>query len=329
MKRNALLLFPLLGACALDNLEVHDEAITLPPTKVCAPPNTTLHEAEDYTTLATLHQEFLNGGARLISATMQGTVPSSSDSATPMQGLRIYCTGPETRMIQTTENAIRGAGALSTKAELTITGPGSWDCELGGITVHKGADLALDSSQTCISSTVSDAQDWPHWPADTDIVGLGQRIRELHGTYVFTHDWTLAPDVATFGVRANMELTDIDSDASGTSIATCMDSTADRDASAFARLYVQAQQRSTTGYCGPRVYGPEIQVPISPQSHHKKVYPKLDNVPVSNALGCLPTFEVKVFVQAMGGGNALCFHAARYSNMVVVPQSYDGPVIGP
>lgn len=306
-------------------VEITEQDVVLPATKVCAQ-DVVLHPTSDYVALASLHQDFPNGGARLISATMLGTVTSSSGSASPMQGLRISCVGPENRMIQTTENAIKGGGSLATKASLTITGPGSWDCTLGGITMHTGAALAITGSETCLSSAVSDAQDWPHWPADSANVGDGQRVRAGYSTYVLKHDYALASDVATFGVRGNIELTDITGDASGTNIAECMDSTADPTAPAYPRLYISAQQKSTTGYCGSRVVGPYLNTTISAKSHHKKVYPVLDNVPVSNALGCLPTFEVKVMVSALAGGNALCFHAARYSNVVVVPQSYDGPV---
>ena len=56
-------------------------------------------------------------------------------------------------------------------------------------------------------------------------------------------------------------------------------------------------------------------------NHHQKVFPVINNVPVSHEPGCLPTFETKVYIATRSGGNDVCFHAANYSNVYVFPQS--------
>lgn len=285
--------------------------------------DTSVHVDDGVVTLFTRTYEVTAGAPLLMSADLTGSVAASSGSSNPMQGLYIQCSGPVTERIQTTQNAVRGQGAITTKAHLALTVPGTYSCSLQTSTTHDGA--RLDISRACLYASATAAQDWPNYPADSTAVGRGIRIYKGDPQYVLRHDYDLDASTSRLAIRADIELTDIEEYASGIGdpppgdpILLCEELPYTPEGPATARVRVEATQRAVGGWCGATAKGPNVDTVISARTHHQKIYAGLD-LPISRASGCLPRVNVKVYVSALGTGNDLCFHASRYSNTYIYP----------
>jgi hypothetical protein len=291
-------------------------------TRICVS-NTSVTIDEGTKTLATGTYHVASGAPLLLEAVLTARATSSPH---PMQGLYIDCTGPVAEHINTTQNAFLGEGAITTRAHIVLTTPGTYSCSLQTSTTHEDAALHIDSG--CLSATQMAAQDWPNWPTDSpaadEIGGRGFRIYRGDPQYVLRHDYDIDATTSKLAIRADIELTNIFATGSGIGdppagdpILACNDMTGENKVDATTRVRVEATQRAVGGYCGSTVKGPNTDTVIRWGSHHQKVFGALD-LPISHAAGCLPRVNVKVYVSALGG-NDLCFHESRYSNTYVYP----------
>ncbi len=333
------LLLASLSACSFDTDDLNataDEAVVLGDTEFeCGAGTFVVHdkdindldgdgnttEAEPEVVVATYHTTVVSGQPRFIEAWVWGKQINTSGDDDILEAAKIDCRGPVDDKIQTTQNALRGGPALKTTAHVVLTRAGDYECKLLTRTTHAGAELQVYGDQSCLAASPKrDASDFPMDNSIHGLIGEGQRVSKGSPVLVLPHTFIVSPMANHVSLHADIELTDINSNASGTTIEECEQPPYSRSLSALPSVRVVARQNCDYSNCFlgvcPFTQGPAVEITLSPRVHHQKLFATL-NLPVSHAADCKPSFQVRARIEARGTSgtaNDLCFHAARYSN---------------
>jgi hypothetical protein len=354
MRATALIFCTLsVAGCAADGNELFagehasDEAVGTAHYELinteCSSGTIDVLEGQGRKTILTSQIIVASGQPRFIEAKMVGQRIAGKPDI--LQALKLECIRykysdsepPQiTERISTTQNVLEGRPPLTTYAHLALNSPGAYTCKAQASTAHTGARLRIYRDQTCITASDMAVTDWPLTSADEATIGEGRRVNKGVPQYVMTKTFSFPTSATTAEFRADIELTNIVGNKSGTAdyppgtydpetgetwpanpIVYCEQTPYNPALNAYPRIRVEAEQVASSGTCGGYVWGQENDFTISPLTHHQKGYAKLAR-PISKASNCLPRFRVRVYIHPRSGGNDLCFHAARYSNIFAI-----------